>query len=760
MAADRQDTTHTTGEEVPVIVHHDKETFSEADLKACGAYGYARHPSTDCLLTSGVVDWPARTAGSSRERETHTRRWRPGDAYPYPDIHPDDIEVHAWNSQFERLIWNGVMVPRYGWPRLALEQFVCVSAQARMMAAGPAKLDKAGPFFRRPVRKDNNGHLLMLKMCRPATEAQQLRAVEHDGQTFAAAKRCHHTREAIDRLHDYCDVDVWTETGIGDILPPWHPDDLEAFHENERINDQGIIVDVEFASRAMSYAEEEKAWFSEQIARLTDGVVTTPRQFDRIKKWLLPRLSPAALDIARWYDNGLEKYSFDADTRANLLAEVAADADLMDESAAELIELMDAAGKSAIAKYEAILNRAIQGKDGLWRVHGCYILAGASQSTRFSSTGIQVHNLVRDVPKNTVPLITAFKREDETAIRRECAAWADAHNARVKDGQRRATPEPIHVLARTVRPTITGCPRGRFDLVWCDWSSIELCTNPWLSLDPDADDILAMLRRGEDVYLKTASDITGRRITKDDEFERQAFGKVPNLSLGYLGGAGAFKAMAKNYGVRLDDETVNRTVKAWREANPWAMRFGEKAEQAAMMAIERPGVSYGAGRLQYLYDGDMLDGMGALVCILPSGKELVYPDARIDIVTTKYGKDLPCVTAIKSAWNPKKGEDKWPRVAVWKGLMIENASQAVATGEILRLGLKRCRDAGLTVCAHTHDEIMILSDDPMRDGPRLEALMTQRPDWPGADLLPLRAEWGAGYRYKVKGDYSATENAA
>lgn len=749
-----------------IVINLDWETYSETDLKAVGAYAYATCPTTDILVMSARV-----------QGEKHLRRWRPGQPYPFADIHPRDIEIRAWNSQFERLIWNHVAVRRYGWPVLDLEQFVCTSAQARMMAAGPAKLEKAAPFYGLKIRKDMKGHALMLKMCKPATEAQQtkffsthdavLRGLMDFGGERAgvraiealreAAKCCHHTPDNLNRLHDYCDEDVWTEIDVGRILPLWHKDDLEDFWLNERINDRGLVVDVDFAQAAVGYAEDEKAYFASEVIDITGGAVKTPRQFVKIKEWLLPLLSDAAQDVAKFYEDGKEKYSFDADTRANLLAEASADADWIAHDPAdaddivEFLELLDAAGKSAVSKYQAILDRAVEGySDGYnERVHGCYMFAGASQSTRFSSVGIQMHNLVRDVPDNGVRLIKAFTRGDERDIRQGCQELADTINAKRK-GVRPVAPEPIHALARLVRPTITGCRRGDFDLVWCDWSSIEACVLPWLTLDLDADARLEMLRRGEDIYLKSASDITGRKITKADEFERQAFGKVPELSLGYLGGKGAFKAMAKNYGVRLPDAQIEEIVKKWREANPWAQRFGARCEQAAMAAIERPGVGYSAGRLEYIFDKGALGGLGALFCVLPSGKEICYPDARIEMVKTSWGKWQPGITARKSSWHPKKGEDEWPRVSLWQGLLVENASQAIATGDILRLGLRRCERAELVVCGHTHDEIMIESADPQRDGPRLLALMTKRPPWPGADALPLRAEWGAGFRYKVK----------
>lgn len=647
-----------------VICHTDFETFSTCDLKSAGAYKYAQDPSTDCLLTSGLVG-----------REARIRRWRPGDPYPYADIHPDDIEIHAWNSQFERLIWRHVMVPRYGWPKLALEQFVCVSAQARITAAGPAKLDIAGKFFNRRHKKDNKGHLHMLKMCRPATDAQQNTWLKQQGGEWSLdeEQRCHHTPEALDRLHDYCDQDVWTEVDVHDMLPPWQPDDLADFHLNERINDQGVVIDRDFAQAATRYAEEEKLYFANEIRRISGGAVETPRQFQRIQQWLLPLLSDEAQDVCKWYDNGVAKYSFDADTRANLLSEAASDLDWIAydprdaEMIVDFIEMMDAAGKSSIAKYQALCDRAIVDRDGNPRIHGLYVFAGASQSGRFSSSGIQAHNLVRAVPGNAKPLITAFKHGENTRIQEQVKAWGTSVG--------KASPQAVHALGQLIRPAFTGCPQGDFDLVWGDWSSIEACALPWLSLHPDAEDRLSLLRRGEDIYLKTASAILGRKITKEDKDERQSYGKVPELSLGYLGGAGAFKAMAKNYGVRLPEKKIIGIVKSWREDNPWATSFGMDCEKAAMAALRRKdGASFSAGRLEYWYNPDALDGIGCLYCVLPSKRAIPYPGARIQLVVPKWGGEHMGITAMKSAWHPKKGEpwENWPRVSLWKGLLIEN----------------------------------------------------------------------------------------
>lgn len=739
---------------MPIVASCDFETFGEVDLKAVGAYKYAADPATDCLLMSAIV-----------EGETQVRRWRPGQPYPFADIHNDDIQINAWNSGFERRIWWDIMVPRYGWPKLPLEAFVCTSAQGRITAAGPAKLDIAGKFFNRRHKKDNKGHLHMLKMCRPATEAQQLVWLDLQlkrcdfgmapkkgdfqyAELVEQAKRCHHTPAALDQLHAYCDQDVRTEMDIAAMLPPWRDVDLEDFWLNEHVNDHGLVVDRDFAVAATAFAGDEKQYFADEIVRITKGAVETPRQFQRIQKWALPLMSDEAQMVCRWYDNGAEKYTFDADTRANLLSEAASDMDWIarrpgdSDMLVEFIELMDAAGKSAISKYQAIADRAMKDADGNWRIHGLYVYAGASQTGRYTSVGIQAHNLVRNVPKNATALISAFKRGNPAAIRAEVKIWGEAVG--------KAKPEAVHALGQLIRPTFTGCPQDGFDLVWCDWSSIEACALPWLSLHRGAEERLALFRKGEDIYCHTASKLFGHTVTKENKDDRM-FGKVMELFCGFLGGLGAGKAMAKNLGMRIPDTKLQAMIKSWREDNQWAVEFGESCETAAMHALRRKdGASFSAGRLNYRYDPTALDGIGCLYCMLPSGREIPYPGARIQLVKPKWGGEQIGITAMKSAWHPKKGEgwEKWPRVSLWKGLLIEGGTQAICA-DLMKLGFDRADRADLIVSMGTHDEIMIETAEPERDAPILHRLMTQRPPWPGADMLPLRAEVEFGFRYKI-----------
>src|SRR5215217_3501334 len=98
----------------------DFETRSLVDIRKHGAYVYFEHPSTRAHLASYRID------------DGPVRRWR------HPDGCPADVReyveagglISAHNASFERLLWQQVLTPRYGWPVARLEQFRCTAATA------------------------------------------------------------------------------------------------------------------------------------------------------------------------------------------------------------------------------------------------------------------------------------------------------------------------------------------------------------------------------------------------------------------------------------------------------------------------------------------------------------------------------------------------------------------------------------------------------------------------------------------------------
>ena len=288
------------------------------------------------------------------------------------------------------------------------------------------------------------------------------------------------------------------------------------------------------------------------------------------------------------------------------------------------------------------------------------------------------------------------------------------------------------VLKKMLRPAIVAAPGNV--LIAYDWSAIEGRVHPWLANCPSGEDKLNVFRSGLDPYIVNAAAtfrLPYEHILAEHEAGRsdmRQIGKVQELALGFLGGAGAFEVFARVYGVRLTDSEVKRAVDGWRRANPWAQDHGQRLESAYLRAMRNKGHEFKAGRIVYLFDGQ------TLWYALPSGRVLCYPNAKFD--------DEGNVTYTKAAWKPAADAKEWPRARLWRGLACENVTQAVAH-DILRHSLRQLDG----VIAHVHDEIVV--ECPASDADRVSAHMHQimctAPNW-AADL-PLAAEGVTTARY-------------
>jgi hypothetical protein len=91
-------------------------------------------------------------------------------------------------------------------------------------------------------------------------------------------------------------------------------DELADYHVNERINDAGVLVDVDLCRAAMRYASVELEEIQSRVVELTDGAIKSVRS-PKMREWVLERVGESARALM-W--NG-EKYSIDKSVRANLL---------------------------------------------------------------------------------------------------------------------------------------------------------------------------------------------------------------------------------------------------------------------------------------------------------------------------------------------------------------------------------------------------------------------------------------------------------
>ncbi len=684
------------------MLHIDYETRSEVDLFKEGAFKYAAHPSTDIIcMAYAFGDEPVEL-------------WHPGLPFPQ-DVEealrfPDVASLHAHNAQFERLITQYVLTRYVEIDPPPIEAWYCTAAQARARSL-PGGLDDLGACLGLNIQKDKRGKELIKLLSIPQMTEYGDKRLNLDPDP-----------DLLQEMYDYCVRDVEVERFAEQATPPLSEEEHLDWVINERVNDRGLMVDVEFAQAATEYADAELEEINIKISEATAGEITSPRQFQRIKEYMTPYIDQAQVAAAmlrkeKDRKTGEDKVRtvMDKAARMKLLRLVEDDETVLPENVVEMIKLMDEAGKSSVSKYQAMVNRANDAD----RVQGAYIFSGAGQTGRFSSTGLQLHNF----PRGTAP-------QPKTVRSTVVNGWE--------------LDEVMSSLSTMLRPSILA-PEGRV-LVGGDWSSIEARILPWLSGTQRANKVLDVFRDNDknpeapDVYMHAAAglyQIDPTEVTK----EQRAVGKVIILSSGYQGGYRAFQAMARAYRVTVSDDKAADIIRGWRAKNPWCVEFWAGVESAAIAAMGHPGANYGAGRLTYCRPTDT----SPLYCQLPSGRILSYPDPKVEVWESKQGTkmDLSCV---KAAWKPAAGETDWGRVGLYGGLLAENATQAVAA-DILRYAMRLCDEDGWPQVGHTHDELILEVTEPERAEAleALEAIMLDVPAW--AEGLPLACETWSGRRY-------------
>ncbi|MEY5100240.1 MAG: hypothetical protein RJA36_2959, partial [Pseudomonadota bacterium] len=577
--------------------------------------------------------------------------------------------IYAHNAAFERLIFWYVLCNDYPVPRPSLEQFVCTAAQARANCA-PGSLEDVGRFAGAAMRKDHRGAQLVRKCCCPPFK---------------------HTAQDLADLFVYCAQDVRAMRAFSKAMRPLTQQELQDYQINERINDRGVLVDVELAQAAQRYAATELQEIQHRVVELTAGRITSVRS-PRMREWVLERLGPEARALCVKDD----KESIDKSVRANLLT--IDDPEQVPPDVKEVIQAADDLWSSSVAKFGRMVTLADEDDH---RVRGAFVFAGGAATGRAASYGLQLHNMVRK------------SAHEPEKVRQSIVRGAPL------EGKTNA------VLKSMLRPSITA-PAGRV-FVNFDWSAIEARMLPWLSERGQA--ALDIFRRGEDLYIANARQMFNTQEVTPDL--RQA-AKVAVLACGFGGGAGALQAMARAYGMKTDEQEAKRLVDLWRRANPWAPQMWQKAEGAYMRAMRNPGHEVTANRCTYMYDGTHL------WYALPSGRVLCYPFARFD--------EDGGVSYAKAAWKPAADAKEWPRARLWLGVAVENITQAAAH-DVLRLALRRLDDEGIEAVAHTHDEILVECDeaDAEQVSERMKQIMCESPEW--ASDLPLAVDGSISRRY-------------
>lgn len=414
------------------MISIDLETRSVLDLKKTGVYPYAAHPMTDVWCLAWCM------AG-----DTEVGLWQPGDAVPEVFLRSEH-PLRAWNANFERQIWNHILVPRYGFPLMPLHMWHCTMAEALAMGL-PGKLEDAALALGTAQQKDKKGHALMMRMAKP-------RKIQADGTPTwwdDPGRRA--------QLAEYCRQDVRTEMSIGERLVPLADNERRVWLLDQRINDRGVGLDVELVKALLDIDNAANASADFRMAELTEGRVTAVTQVGQTKEWLAER----GIDV-----EGLAK-----DDVRGLLEED------LPEDVQNVLLLRQEAGGTSSRKLTAMRNSVGRGN----RIRGMLAYHGASTG-RWAGRLVQPQNMPRGTikPKVLEGCIDLILARDTYALDLLLGS--------------------IHAVVPSALRACFKAERGNALFV-SDYSQIEARVIAWLA---GAEHVLDVFRRGEDIYQATA----------------------------------------------------------------------------------------------------------------------------------------------------------------------------------------------------------------------------------------------------------------
>jgi DNA polymerase bacteriophage-type len=709
----------------------DFETRSRVDIRRAGSSKYARHASTSvlCLAYSNGADvalWTPRSLITELESSP-----------PLPlfqAINRGEL-IEAHNVGFERQIWYHICHKRMGWPAIHDDQWRCSMAGCCRLAL-PRALGQVGGALGLPVRKDDEGHGIMLQLSKPRKPSKSNPAewVNDPGK--------------FQKLYEYCMQDVRSEMAISRSLPELPINEMKIWQLDQKINERGIKVDRQAVENALACVNAELDNACQDLSKLTDGQATTPNQNKRLLNWLasqgceIPNLRKET--VAAWIER-----------------------DDLNPLAREVLLVRSAAGKSSTAKLKAILERVDE--DG--RVRGNLVYHGAATG-RWAGSGIQIQNFPRGTlsPEAIEVVHKLLPLQDSQAIDLVVGP-------------------PIEVISSSLRSMMVADQGHR--LMVGDFAQIEARVAAWIA---GQDDLVESFRRGEDVYLPMASKIYNREIGEHDKKERQV-GKVAILGCQYGLGAKGFQGAVKTMtGLEVDKKFAKAVVKVYRAANPRIKAIWAELNTACIRTIEtrqphRVGmlemqmgkntlqIKLPSGRsLHYWYpelkqviapwsegyigaiklsdlektwaeewDIELGDDLGqGWYDDCDVSKEAFKLLAQHGIEHNLEKKERKFIKQIEY-WGVDSQKKKWSPIRTYGGSIFENLVQGIAR-DFLAEAMLRIEGAGYPIIGTVHDEIISEVPKSHRSLSEFEELLRIVPNW--GKGCPIDVEVFESERYR------------
>ena len=542
------------------VLEMDIESFSDVDLIKCGVYAYADSPAFEILLFAYSFDGG----------ETQIIDLAQGEKLPAEveeAIFDVSVTKTAYNANFERTCLSkhfGRYIPPESWH--------CSAVQAAMLAL-PRSLEDVGRVLGLDEQKMKEGKELIRYFCVPCKPTKA-----NGGRTRNLP--CH-APEKWELFKTYCKRDVDVEKSIRRKLHnfPIPESEMELYRLDQRINDRGVLVDMELVRNAVSCERLHKEVVTKRAYELTG--LENPNSVVQLKGWL--------------GDMGMEAESLSKKAVAEMIAET-------DGEVEELLRLRLLMAKTSVKKYEA-MERSVC-SDG--RIHGMLMFYGANRSGRWSGKNVQIQNL----PKNDIP---------DLELARELVK-----QGRFEDVEMLYDSTP-NVLSELIRTAFIPKPGCRF--VVADFSAIEARVLAWLSGEQWRLDVFTSHGKIYEASASSMFHVPMEEITKGSPLRQK--GKLAELGLGFGGASGALISMGA-LDMGLTEEELPPLVAAWRKANPHITQFWWDVDAAAIKAVtEKQKTKVGKIIFEYM--------SGILFITLPSGRKLSYVKPRMAV--NRFGRD-------------------------------------------------------------------------------------------------------------------------
>lgn len=397
-------------------IHIDFETRSAVDIWTVGAWAYAAHPSTEILCLAYAIDEGPVKILTHDDFMMHKHL-----GFPEEDLFwaiANRSSIAAYNAFFEQCIWQNIMVPLYGQPRVPINQWRCVMAKA-LSRALPRSLENCGKALNVAHQKSMAGKRVMLKIAKPKADGTW-----------------HEDPDDFQKLYQYCIDDVETERDIDNALPDLIEPEQNYWFLDQLINSRGVYVDRQAVQRAIEITKT-----------YSDDLITT---VESVSLGKLDGVSRRTAVLQWCQDKGVDINGY---TKADVKA-ILDRADVPDV-VRTVLETKLQLGKTSVKKYEAM--NASVGEDG--RLRDLLIYHGAATG-RWAGKLVQLHNL----PKGNV-------KDTNMAIRNMMTM--DLDDLKI------FYPDVMGTLSSCIRGMITATPGN--DLYVADYNAIEARVVMWLA---------------------------------------------------------------------------------------------------------------------------------------------------------------------------------------------------------------------------------------------------------------------------------------